>query len=119
MSDLLHSHPLLAAWLSAFLLTQLVEMPIWLAAARRLGWKRAFLIAFGTSALTHPLLWFAIPWDRWPYEPTVIGAEIAVVIVETLFAGALGLKRPWLWALIANGASIAAGTLTRWAFGWP
>lgn len=108
----------MTVWLSAFLLTQAVEIPIWIAAAWRLGRKRSSLIAFGTSALTHPLLWFAIPWDRWPYGPTLIGSELAVVIVETLFARALGLKRAWLWALIANSASLAVGLLARWAFDW-
>lgn len=55
----------LTAWLSGFLFTQVVEVPINTFALRRDGpprvwWRRAAL-AFGASAITHPFVWFLFP----------------------------------------------------------
>ena len=82
-----------------------------LAAAHRLGIPRRFLIAFGSSAITHPFLWFVFPWESWPYLPTVILGEVFVVISEALFAKWLGVPRPWLWSLFANATSLCIGLL--------
>lgn len=98
-------------WPEAFVITQAIELPIWLAAARRLSVPRRFLIAFGSSSITHPILWLVFPWESWPYLPTVILGESFVVVVEALFAKWLGVPNPWLWSLFANATSVAIGLL--------
>jgi hypothetical protein len=106
----------LDTWLGAFLLTQAVEIPIYLRGARRLPLRRRWILAAGASTLTHPLLWFAVPWasDVPPYWVKLAGGESAVIAVEALFCGRLGLRRPWLWSAAANLASVAAGVALRW-----
>jgi len=106
----------LTAWLSAFLFTQVVEIPIYRGLAK-VGW----LPAFGASALTHPIVWFVIP-RLWPgsYWGMVAVAEAFAVAAEALYLGLLfQAKRPLLWALVANAASAGLGFLSRAAFGWP
>ena len=98
-------------WLLAFGLTQLIEVPIWLVAAWRLSIPRRLLIAFGASTITHPILWFAFPWESWPYVPTLLLGEGFVIVVEALFAKSLGLRDAWLWSIFANATSVAIGAL--------
>ena len=101
-------------WLQAFLLTQVIEVPIWLAAARRVRLPRRLLVAVGASTVTHPVLWFAIPWGRLDpsqYWPTVAVAEAVVVAVEAAFAKVLGVRDAWLWSLCANATSVGLGLL--------
>jgi hypothetical protein len=106
----------LRAWLSAFFFTQCVEVPIYRGLAKA-GW----LPAFGASALTHPIVWFIIPslW-RGRYWGMVAVAETFAVVAEALYLGlAFKVKRPLLWAFVANASSAALGLLSRAAFGWP
>lgn len=99
-------------WLQAFLLTQLVEVPIYLLALRtRPAWQRP-LAAFGASALTHPLVWLATASAPAAWFWTVVAAsELAAVAVEALYLRALGAPRPLLWSLSANAASFGTGLL--------
>lgn len=108
--------PSLAAWLSAFAFTQLVEVPIYCSGLRVRWWA-----AFGASAITHPLLWFAIM----PLLPLGYGARLAVgeafaVLVEAAYFR-LGWRRPraLAWSLLANAASLGLGLLCRRWFGAP
>ena len=113
-------------WLEAFLFTQAVEIPIWvyalLRAARRDGvGKRppvvsALLIAFGASAITHPVVWFGFPLlSRYiGYWPMVACAETFAVVVEGFYMRAEGMRRAHLWSLLANGASFGLGVLILW-----
>ncbi|MBL8973557.1 MAG: hypothetical protein JNK56_23415, partial [Myxococcales bacterium] len=63
---------MISAWFSAFVFTQALEMPIYLAAFRRrvdargeplpresLRWRLGF--GFLASMATHPYVWFVIP----------------------------------------------------------
>jgi hypothetical protein len=90
------------------------------------------------SALTHPVLWFVVfPYLPASYVEKAVIGEIFVVLVEAL-CGRLWLarrgthgpswrlpiaRRPALWALvvalIANGASLGLGLLSRRLFGVP
>lgn len=138
---------MLVRWLGAFALTQLVELPLYAHALRdavpsRARWAWAAL----PSALTHPLLWWVFPIvaGQVGYVGAVVSLELAVVVVEavvlrTLVAGArttaetraashateptsfLAGSRygPWVVAAVANGASVAAGALSRALFAWP
>src|SRR5262249_35014609 len=59
---------MLLEWIYAFLFTQAVEVPIYVFALRggpetppQRALAKRVLIAFGASALTHPIVWFVIP----------------------------------------------------------
>jgi hypothetical protein len=111
------------AWLRAFAFTEIVETPIyrWLGPVR---WWRGF----APSAITHPFVWFAFPL----LATTGLGMSwtLAMVLAE-LFAwwveaGFLFLTKPRVpllravgVSLIANGASLGLGLLSRYLFGYP
>ena len=110
----------MGAWLAAFAFTQAVEVPIYTWALRHRR-RSAALWAFAASALTHPVVWFVMPRWRWPggYWGYVGAAEAFAVGAEALFLWRLGVGRPLLWALVANGASAGLGLGCRAVFGWP
>jgi hypothetical protein len=103
------------AWLGAFALTQLVEVPIYL---------RVFpgrpLVCIGASLLTHPIVFFVFP-ALWPgsYWAQVAAAEAFAVGAEAAYLSALGVSRSVWWALAANAASVGVGLTSRWLWGWP
>lgn len=119
------------SWLGAFLFTQAVEIPIYLyglrPVRRELGWPVCLAVAFGASALTHPIVWFVFPrlWgaleEPGGYRGMVAAAETFAVTAEALYL--LGVKtKPgpaFGWALLANGASASLGLWSRFEFGWP
>ena len=130
----------LAAWLAAFFFTQTVEVPIYVIALRRglLAWGvgpparsaadarsllALYLIGFGASALTHPIVWFVFP--RLPigsYVVMVACAEVFAVVVEGVYLRALGvvsLRRGLMLSLLANAASASLGLTCRAVFGAP
>lgn len=100
-------------WLGAFLLTQAVEVPVYLAFASSLPWPRRFLYAFGASAITHPILWFCLPWASAPYVLLLVVAEILVVMVEMLWGRWLGVRRAVAASWVANLMSLAVGLAVR------
>jgi len=108
----------MTAWLSAFLVTQLVEAPIVFAFARgriatRLG------IALGGSALTHPVLWLGFSFALVPTVASIAVAAVVVTLAEALWLRWCGVARPLLVALLANAASIVVGETLRAWVGWP
>jgi hypothetical protein len=120
----------LRAWLSAFLFTQAVEVPIYVVALRRWGDRARFgalpvavAVGFGASLLTHPIVWFEIP--RMPfrsYGEMVAFAETFAVVAEGLYLYAVGafvFRRAMLVSLLANGASASLGLVLRELVGWP
>lgn len=110
----------LLPWLLAFAFTQVVEVPIYLRAL-----DGRFGVAFGASAITHPVVWFVFPWafarllPSVGYWPMVAAAEAFAVAVEAGWLAAFGLRRAPLWSLGANGASLGLGLLSRALFGHP
>lgn len=105
------------AWLSAFLFTQLVEVPIY-----RRGLDAGWLAAFGASALTHPIVWFGI------FHPAVPADYLTKAVIAELFAWLaeaayfhwwLGRRNALWWALLANAASVALALISRALFGGP
>lgn len=124
------------AWLLAFLFTQAVEVPLYLALlrppprlrallpdellpARPLGRARALTAAFGASALTHPVVWLAFPLVPAPYELQVVLAEAFAVLAEAWWLSRWGAPWPLLWSLAANGASLGLGLAARALWGAP
>jgi hypothetical protein len=121
------------AWLGAFVFTQAVEIPVYVLALRhaiRGGYAERprtlpmqLLLAFGASAITHPMVWFVIP--RIPsssYVEYVVRAETFAVVVEAFYFYSfhvVRLKRAFVWSLGANALSAGLGFACRWAFGWP
>lgn len=106
-------------WLNAFFVTQVVEIPIYLYAGRKLSARRRWLFAAGASTVTHPVLWFAFPWQTASYGWTIAAGECFVVMVEAGLARLAGLKYPVRWSLAANAASVLFGVTLRWLVHWP
>lgn len=125
------------AWFAlAFALTQLVEVPIYTAAlraarpgapARRRRVRIA--IAFGASALTHPLVWYLFPLVATslltflasrhlvfsPGARTMFYGALAegfAILAEAAYLRAFGARRPLSWSFAANTASVLVGTAT-------
>lgn len=118
---------MLTRWLIAFAFTQIVECPIYWTALDDTRWNRALklLVAFGASAITHPVVWFVIP-EVWRavgriggYWGMVALAETFAVTVEAAYLHRLGVRRALAWSLLANAASATLGLLSRWLFGLP
>jgi hypothetical protein len=108
------------SWALAFLLTQIIEIPIYLRAQRSTA-PRALFVAFGASAITHPFVWFVFPdlledLDQWQM---IAVAEVFALTVEALWLRLFKVKRPLGWSLAANGASFGVGLLLTWLTGWP
>lgn len=112
----------------AFALTQIVEVPIFtraLRGPRPLAARVA--IAFGASALTHPIVWFVMPLvaarllaasSRVGVSLDLIGrtllygalAEGFAVLAEAAWLRAFGVRRALPWSIAANAASVIVGT---------
>ena len=103
-------------WIVAFAITQCVEVPIYGWWLRDVPWPRRFALAFTTSALTHPWLWFVLPeWLRQPlgYVGYVAVGETLVWLAEAglLVLANVAPRRALLAALCANVASLSVGFL--------
>ena len=133
----------LLPWLYAFLFTQGVEVPLYVALMRNFpaprgrgvpgerdqpptppqGLAGQIAVAFGASLLTHPIVWFLIPrLEYQSYWVMVARAEVFAVVVEGLYFYALqvfSLQRAMRWSLLANASSLGLGLLSRAIFGWP
>jgi len=126
---------LLERFALAFVLTQLVEMPIY---AIPLG--RRWPLGFFASAITHPIVFlvfprvfalFATPVIWVPGHTAVTTSfvmralvyfllvESFAVIVEAIYLRRLRVSHPLRWSLAANGASAAIGAVLTFVTGWP
>ena len=99
-------------WLIAFILTQVLEVPIWLWAGRKVISSRGknWLCALGASSITHPIIWTVFPWSAGNYVVMLIAAETFVVVVEASWAKWWGIPHPWRISLLANVCSWGIGT---------
>jgi len=87
------------------------------------------IIAFGASLLTHPIVWFVMPGVTLAlYRASLragappldelgrtllygVVAEGFAVIAEAFYLAVFRIRRPLLWSLTANAASVLLGTL--------
>ncbi len=107
-------------WLSAFILTVGVELPVCWLLLRGPPVKdwRILGAATAASAMTHPLLWFVMPalfTDYWTY---VVVCELGIVAVEALVLW-LAVPTETVWRGLAasaamNAASVVVGLLVNW-----
>ncbi|MFO0678929.1 MAG: hypothetical protein U0169_20545 [Polyangiaceae bacterium] len=109
----------MTAWLLAFAFTQIVEIPIYVRTLRV-----APLVAFGASALTHPIVWFVLPRVRHSmglsYDAYLVIAETFAVVAEGVYFHALTKKKSsYGWSLVANATSVVLGLASRHFFGVP
>ena len=147
-----------ASFALAFAITQLVEVPIYLRALRgapgspplaatpsatreaperpapsrsstRTSVARRAALAFGASALTHPIVWFVMPWAAMALHRAAVRAggpaldeagrtllygglaEGFAVVAEALYLRGFRVRRPLAWSLFANAASVIVGTI--------
>jgi hypothetical protein len=108
------------AWLLAFALTQLAEVPVywWLA-------KITVPRAFALSLVTHPLVWYVIPplcyGAGLDHREFLIVAELFAWLAEAAMLRLFGVswRRALLVALLANATSVAVGVVARTWFGMP
>jgi hypothetical protein len=110
------------AWLEAFTITQLVEVPVYFYALHELKFSKLkrTLIAFGASAITHPVAWFVFPVLLPSHSAvTVAGAETFAVVVEAVYLRAFGLRLYFSWSLVANALSFSAYLLLRRLLAFP
>ncbi len=107
-------------WFAAFVVTQIVEMPLYAVAARPRPDAQRALVAFGASALTHPIVWFGmLHAPTSPYLVRVLVAEVFAVLVEAAWLRWWGVQRPLTWSLGANAASVVVGLVSRRLIGFP
>jgi hypothetical protein len=112
----------IAHWAVAFAVTQIVEVPFYARVLPRGdGLARRLALAFAASAITHPIVWFVVPrlWLGGSYLAMVVASEIFAITVEAAWLGSYGARRPALWSLVANAASVAVGLTLRHTVGWP
>jgi len=104
-------------WLKAFLLTQLLEMPVYVfGMGKEKSLPSRLAIAFGASALTHPIVWFVFPRLRpvgVSFVAMLVVAEIFAVVAEAFYLRWCGVRRAFLWSLLANAFSVAIGLAIR------
>ncbi|MGE0785401.1 MAG: hypothetical protein AB7S26_06925 [Sandaracinaceae bacterium] len=122
-------------WAFAFLFTQCVEMAVYTRVLDpRRPLRERLAIAFGASAITHPLVWFVIPpaiygihdalggdVDRIQlYWVAIAVAELFAFTAEALWLRAFGLRIALavLASLLANGASFVLGLFGYELLGW-
>lgn len=95
----------------------MVEIPIYM-----WGLSVSLPVAFGATAITHPLMWFGIFGPHWhaDYAVKAVTGELFAWWGEAAyFAFLFRRRRAWLWALLANAASLGTSLLTRHFFGVP
>ncbi len=105
------------SWLTAFLLTQALEVPIFLVGMRGgpLPWPWRLAAALGASGLTHPIVWFVLPGldpliGYWGYFAV---AESFAFFAEWAWLRAFEVERPGWWSLLANGFSATTGLVVH------
>lgn len=115
----------LLGWVRAFLLTQIIEVPLYTAALglgplwrlrRAEGWAlwQRLGVAFLCSLVTHPVVWFVFPRlvDAYSqYERMVVLAESFAVVVEAGILWRFGIRVPAALgaSFLINMTSMSAG----------
>ena len=107
-------------WLRAFLLTLLLEIPVFVLFVRgRVPMLRAALAGAAGTCLTHPLLWLVWPYlNPDHYASNLAIAEVIIAMVETVTFHAIvwrvKLGRSAAASFTANALSTGIGLLIYW-----
>ena len=101
------------SWLTAFVATQCLEVPLYLGLLQTRPLSRRFGLAFSASTLTHPVVWFAFPilgraWGLSYWEMVAL-AEVYAVVIEAVLLFIMGERRAWWVSLLANATSLFVG----------
>lgn len=98
-------------WLTAFVLTQLIEVPILAAWLRGRPWPQRLGLAFGASAITHPILWFVLRpiLASGNFVAYVVIGEAFATLFEAWYLKRLGVADPLLASVSSNAASWLTG----------
>ena len=104
------------AWLRAFGLTLLIELPVAVPLLGRVeaGSLRRVAAVVAANLATHPLVWFLFPGLALGWPARLGLSEAWALIAEAIIYMTVwpALRwRAWLVSLVANGASAAAGLI--------
>ena len=95
-------------WLAAFAWTVALELPIYVILTRFRRWWAPVALTLGVNALTHPLLWYALPRVE-PFALFVLYGEAFVIVVEAAVLAAFRVRRPLVVSAVANVTSAVLG----------
>ena len=97
-------------WLWPYLVTAVIELPLYLAAT-----GRRWVAALGAALLTQPVVFLLFPrfWPRGHPQSQLACALLFAVAVEAAWLTSFGVKRPFHWSLVANVASLGVWLLVR------
>ena len=121
---------MIGAWLRAFLLTQTIEMGVYAHVMGARPLRERIAIAFGASAITHPLVWFVIPDAVRLAGSTGDWQTDWWIVIACAECFAFGAEALWLWlfgarpvhavlaSLLANGASFTLCLFLYERMGW-
>ncbi len=110
-------------WLRYFILTLVVEAPVYTLISRKdVPARRAVLAAVACSAVTHPLLWFAwkpmIKAIGGGYSTYIVSGELLVGVIEGFIFYAVARPSKFSTALgasfIANACSYGVGAVCNY-----
>ena len=111
---------MLISWLGAFVVTQLVECPIYRIALQQINGHKVWLYAFSISLFTHPIVFFVFPFiDFASYWDMLAAAEAFAVLVEAMILRHWGCPRPITVSVVANVSSAGIGLGLRAITGFP
>ena len=122
---MMHDHSYVLRWLSAFLFTVALEVPIvaWLTRPTQKNLGRRVALAVCAQCASHPAVWFIFPTLGLKYWNMIMLAECWAVLSETLIYFGLNeklsLRRALLISLCANGLSYGLGFASQRFWGWP
>lgn len=112
----------MSAWLTAFVWTLAIELPLWAAVQAGAGARfgRVLRVALLLNLATHPLLWMTSLLLK-PEFAALCGLELCVVALEAQLVQRWGDPRPsaaraWGGSLCANALSWGVGVLVLRAF---
>ena len=105
------------AWLRAFALTAVIEVPIavWMLEPAEPSVARRGILAFFANLSSHPCVWFVFAFLPLPLAANTALAEAWAFVSEAAFYfvafKGVGLRRAAATSLLANGSSFAVGLL--------
>lgn len=107
-------------WFWSFLLTLLIELPVFVLFVKNIvPFRRSLLAGMAGTFFTHPLLWFVWPLVVFEnYALYFISGEILVAVIEcfTFYAVArpVSFRRSFSASISANAISAIFGLLLFW-----